>query len=270
MAASLRLGQRARLALERDFFGARPTASSRVQRVRRAARAGASREMTACRRRSRRNRAGGRRWPACGAYSSHSRAEQIEVALDLACVLVGVDAEVAEMAALPAERNVQVQRRAALPGRAVTRAPASRRARPPRASRPKTADNWRRSSCRPPSARRRRARDLWHVWYYTCRLLPFAYLGRHRMQPDPGSPRNRPRLAPLTPRSCAKGRCRATMNIYGTHTSRGAEVRAVLDAIRVIVQNLRESSRWAEKSRRHERRRSCSCCRSSMKRRRNR
>jgi DNA-binding MarR family transcriptional regulator len=33
----------------------------------------------------------------------------------------------------------------------------------------------------------------------------------------------------------------------GTHTSRASEVRAVLDAIRVIVQNLRESSRWAEK-----------------------
>jgi MarR family transcriptional regulator, lower aerobic nicotinate degradation pathway regulator len=33
----------------------------------------------------------------------------------------------------------------------------------------------------------------------------------------------------------------------GSHTSSGADVRAVLDAIRVIVQNLRESSRWAEK-----------------------
>jgi DNA-binding MarR family transcriptional regulator len=33
----------------------------------------------------------------------------------------------------------------------------------------------------------------------------------------------------------------------GSHTSRVGEVRTVLDAIRVIVQNLRESSRWAEK-----------------------
>ena len=35
--------------------------------------------------------------------------EQVEVLLDLLRVLVGVDAEVAEVAALPAERNVQVQ-----------------------------------------------------------------------------------------------------------------------------------------------------------------
>ena len=45
----------------------------------------------------------------CARSSSHSRAEQVEVLLDLLGVLVRVDAEVAEMAALPAERDVQVQ-----------------------------------------------------------------------------------------------------------------------------------------------------------------
>ena len=45
----------------------------------------------------------------CVLYSSHSRASDVEVALHLGGVLVGVDAEVAEVAALPAERDVQVE-----------------------------------------------------------------------------------------------------------------------------------------------------------------
>ena len=34
----------------------------------------------------------------------------------------------------------------------------------------------------------------------------------------------------------------------GSHTSAAGDVRAVLDGVRRIVQNLRESSRWAEKN----------------------
>ena len=85
----------------------------------------------------------------------------VEIFFDFLRVLVGVDAEIAEVAALPAERDVQVQaerhRR-----RPASSAPAAHRARPRRRSRRRTADSWRRNSCRPPS-RRHRASPMSHI-----------------------------------------------------------------------------------------------------------
>ena len=150
IAASLRLGERAGLALERDFFGRRPRRDGRQplheaaelphrQERRRAAAEVHEVERPAVDRR-------------IGVVELPLARHHVEVFLDFLRVLVGVDAEVAEVAALPAERHVQVQaerhRR-----RPASSAPAARRARRRRPSRRRTADSWRRSSCRLPSRR---------------------------------------------------------------------------------------------------------------------
>ena len=69
----------------------------------------ASTGRTACRLRSTRSRAGVPRSRAARWYSSHSRTSVSRYCGDVAGVLVGVDAEIAEVAALAAEGNVQVE-----------------------------------------------------------------------------------------------------------------------------------------------------------------
>ena len=102
----LRLRQRPGLALEGDFFGARPRRDRRqapdqaLELRRREKRRGAPAEVHEI------NRPAG--------DSLERRVElplarqEIEVRLDFLRVAIGVDAEVTEMTALPAERNVQV------------------------------------------------------------------------------------------------------------------------------------------------------------------
>ena len=70
----------------------------------------------------------------------------VEIDLDIAGVLVGVDAEVAELAALAAKRNVQVkpERRAGPRRRFQGRRGVGQMRRLPE---PRTADSWQRSSC---------------------------------------------------------------------------------------------------------------------------
>ena len=107
-----------------------------------------------------------RRSPASRDTAPTRAPSEIEILLDVARVLVRVDAEVAEMALLPAERDVQVQpeRHAGL---GWLPAPA---ARPPRrrpASTPRKADSWKRSSCRPRSDRARRRQGCRASPYYT-------------------------------------------------------------------------------------------------------
>ena len=102
----LRLGQRARFALERDFFGTVP---------RRAA-VDAFDQARQLRGREERRRAAAEIDEVDGPIRDHGHrrielpfaSEAIEVGLDLACVAVGVDAEITKMAPLPAEGNVQI------------------------------------------------------------------------------------------------------------------------------------------------------------------
>ena len=149
----LGLGQRARLALERDLLGAAPR-RDRGQPLDQRLRAAASRGTTACRRRSRRSSSGRPAIAGCSRVQLPLAREHVEIVRDLLRVLVGVDAEVAEVAALPAERDVEVEaeRHRRIGGAA------QRRPRVAvdglRATRPKTADRWRRSSCRRRSGRR--------------------------------------------------------------------------------------------------------------------
>ena len=98
---------RARLALERDLFGVVPRAA-RVQP--------ADESLQLLRRQERRRAAAEVDEVELAAGHCRRRGvelplprEQIEILLDLARILVGVDPEVTEMAALPAERDVQVQ-----------------------------------------------------------------------------------------------------------------------------------------------------------------
>ena len=124
----LALGQRARLALEGDLFGLVP----------RRHRAQALHQPLELLRRQKRRRAaaevhevqrppGNRRQLAVQLELAR---QHVEVLIDLARVLVGVDAEVAEVTPLAAERNVQVDAERHVRSRAATRAPASRRRRP--------------------------------------------------------------------------------------------------------------------------------------------
>ena len=146
----LGFGERAGLALERDFLGRCPRRDGRQplhesaqlphrQKRRRAAAEVHEVDRPAVDRR-------------IGAVELPLARHHVEVLFDFLRVLVGVDAEIAEVAALSAERHVQIQaerhRR-----RAASSAPAARRARRRRPSRRKTADSWQRSSCRPPSRR---------------------------------------------------------------------------------------------------------------------
>ena len=101
------LGQRARLALERDFLGRRPRRDGR-QPLHQAAQLPHRQE---------------RRRPAAEVHEVERTAvdrgigvielpfagHHVEILFDFLRVLVGVDAEIAEVAALPAERDVQVQ-----------------------------------------------------------------------------------------------------------------------------------------------------------------
>ena len=79
------------------------------QAVDEALRAAASTGTTACRRRSRRSSSGRPAIAGVVGVQLPLARQEIEILLDLARVLVGVDAEVAEVAALPAERDVQVE-----------------------------------------------------------------------------------------------------------------------------------------------------------------
>ena len=147
----LGLGQRARLALERDLLGRASRARSAVRRLdqrlelrRRQEGRRAAAEVDEIDRPARRARAAAR-------SSCPFPHERVEILLDLLRVLVRVDAEVAEMAALPAERDVQVQAERHAPRAAGPRAPGgASRSIGLAASRPKTAGSWRRSSCRLP------------------------------------------------------------------------------------------------------------------------
>ena len=103
----LGFGERAGLALERDFFGRRPRRDGRqplhqaAQLPHRQERRRAAAEVHEVER------------PAVdrgiGVVQLPLARHHVEILLDFLRVLVGVDAEVAEMAALPAERDVQVQ-----------------------------------------------------------------------------------------------------------------------------------------------------------------
>src|SRR5690606_30379589 len=103
----LRLRERARLALERDLLGRVPrgdrgeTPDERLELARREERRRAAAEVDEVQRPARDGGPGGVELPLAR--------EQVEVVGDLLRVAIGVDAEVAEVAALPAERDVQVQ-----------------------------------------------------------------------------------------------------------------------------------------------------------------
>ena len=99
--------QRARLALERHFLGARPRQHC-LQSLH---------ELAQLRRAQIRRRAAAEvdvvQRPAADERNAtvqrHFLDERVEVGFDIAGVLVGVDAEIAELAAFAAERNVQIQ-----------------------------------------------------------------------------------------------------------------------------------------------------------------
>ena len=150
MTSELGLGQRARLALERDLFGAPAHGVRAVSRV--TSDSSCSVERNDGVPPPKYTKSIGRPASAgCARSSVPLTRQQVQVLLHLPRVLVGVDAEVAEMAALPAERDVQVQaeRRARGAGGGQRRQRLAARRR--RASRPKTAGNWRRNNCRPPA-----------------------------------------------------------------------------------------------------------------------
>ena len=112
----LGFGERAGLALEGDLFGVVPRAGGvepadqALQLLRRQERRRAAAEVDEVE-----AAAGDRRLRRVELPFAR---QQIEILLDLARVLVGVDPEVAEMAALPAERDVQVQTKRARPASA--------------------------------------------------------------------------------------------------------------------------------------------------------
>src|SRR6185295_17713073 len=103
----LRVGQRARLALEGDFFGRRPRrhrgepADQALELLRREKRRRAAAEVHEV------ERASGYRGKL--PVELPLARERVEILADLGRILVGVDAKVTEMTALPAERNVEVQ-----------------------------------------------------------------------------------------------------------------------------------------------------------------
>ena len=102
----LGLGQRARLALERDLFGIAPrggraqTGDQPFELTRGQKRRGAAAEIDEIHRPP-----GNGRQPRVELPLAR---QHVEIVVDLLRVLVGVDAEVAEVAALPAERDVEV------------------------------------------------------------------------------------------------------------------------------------------------------------------
>ena len=69
----------------------------------------------------------------------------------------------------------------------------------------------------------------------------------HRCRSVSARPAARRRDRETDAAPCRRPRPQCTSNCMGTHVSRGADVQAVLDGVRRIVQALRASSRWAER-----------------------
>ncbi len=147
----LALGERSRLALERDLFSVVPWATARepfdepVELLRRQKRRRAAAEVHEI------------EWPSGDgrqlAVQLPLARQHVEVLVHFLCVLVGVDPEVTEVTALAAERNVQVDAERDIGSGADAQRRHARRERPPQPTTPRTADKWRRNNCRPRSAR---------------------------------------------------------------------------------------------------------------------
>ena len=168
----LRAGERARLALERDLLGAVPRQRGAHARRQLAQLLGADERGRAAAEVDEAQRPSGHRRQL--GVALHLARQGVEVGAHVVAVLVGEDPEVAELAALAAERDVQVEARAS------RRRPAAGAARrsppgPRRRSRTSTAGSWRRRRCRPASPAGRVVR--WRARRASC-VLPRRL--RHR------------------------------------------------------------------------------------------